>query len=141
MRDASGTAWLPWNSQTPQPDVPVPPAIIAGMDNMYRAAAWSLLLVIVLAGCGAYPRHRASGAGGPGPGQAIPVGSSSHTISVGGTSRTFLVGVVTTSTASCPDSRTVELITIAGAGGQWPGATPNVLWPKSSCTPTRSPRR
>jgi hypothetical protein len=83
----------------------------------------------------------AGGAGGPGPGQAIPVGSSSHTISVGGTSRTFLVGVVTTSTASCPDSRTVELITIAGAGGQWPGATPNVLWPKSSCTPTRSPRR
>jgi polyhydroxybutyrate depolymerase len=36
-------------------------------------------------------------------------------------------GVVTTSAAGCPDGRTVELITIAGAGHQWPGATPNVL--------------
>jgi len=33
-------------------------------------------------------------------------------------------GAVTTSIASCPDGRTVELITIAGAGHQWPGATP-----------------
>jgi polyhydroxybutyrate depolymerase len=72
------------------------------MDNMYRAAAWSLLLVIVLAGCGAYPRHRASGAGGPGPGQAIPVGSSSHTISVGGTSRAFLVYRPATLPAAAP---------------------------------------
>ena len=30
-------------------------------------------------------------------------------------------GVVTTSVASCPDGRAVELITIAGAGHQWPG--------------------
>ena len=36
-------------------------------------------------------------------------------------------GVVTTSTATCPAGRTVELITIAGAGHQWPGATPNRL--------------
>jgi polyhydroxybutyrate depolymerase len=72
------------------------------MDNMYRAAAWSLLLVIVLAGCGAYPRHRVSGAGGPGPGQAIPVGSSSHTISVGGTSRAFLVYRPATLPAAAP---------------------------------------
>jgi len=36
-------------------------------------------------------------------------------------------GVVTTSTAACPGGRTVELITIAGAGHQWPGATPNPL--------------
>jgi polyhydroxybutyrate depolymerase len=36
-------------------------------------------------------------------------------------------GVVTTSAAGCPDGRTVELVTIAGAGHQWPGATPNVL--------------
>ena len=36
-------------------------------------------------------------------------------------------GVVTTSTASCPAGRTVELITIAGAGHQWPGATPDPL--------------
>jgi len=34
-------------------------------------------------------------------------------------------GEVSTSTATCPDRRTVELITIAGAGHQWPGATPN----------------
>jgi polyhydroxybutyrate depolymerase len=31
-------------------------------------------------------------------------------------------GPVTTSIAKCPDSRTVELITITGAGHQWPGA-------------------
>ncbi len=32
------------------------------------------------------------------------------------------VGPVTTSTASCPEGRTVELITIEGAGHQWPGS-------------------
>jgi polyhydroxybutyrate depolymerase len=32
------------------------------------------------------------------------------------------VGAVTTSTASCPAGQAVELITIAGAGHQWPGA-------------------
>lgn len=31
---------------------------------------------------------------------------------------------VTTSIAACPGGRTVELITIAGAGHQWPGAVP-----------------
>jgi len=31
-------------------------------------------------------------------------------------------GVVTTSVATCPDGRSVELITIAGAGHQWPGS-------------------
>jgi len=40
---------------------------------------------------------------------------------------TKTAGVVTTSTAACPDGRTVELITIAGAGHQWPGAVPNPL--------------
>jgi polyhydroxybutyrate depolymerase len=34
-------------------------------------------------------------------------------------------GDVSTSTATCPDGRNVELITIAGAGHQWPGAKPN----------------
>jgi polyhydroxybutyrate depolymerase len=33
-------------------------------------------------------------------------------------------GAVTTSIASCPNGRTVELITIAGAGHQWPGSPP-----------------
>jgi polyhydroxybutyrate depolymerase len=37
------------------------------------------------------------------------------------------VGVVTTSTANCPGGRAIELITIAGAGHQWPGAAPNLL--------------
>ncbi|MCK9897813.1 PHB depolymerase family esterase [Frankia sp. AgB32] len=32
---------------------------------------------------------------------------------------------VTTSTAACPAGRTVQLVTIAGAGHQWPGATPS----------------
>lgn len=36
-------------------------------------------------------------------------------------------GAVTTSAAGCPDGRTVELITIARAGHQWPGATPDPL--------------
>jgi polyhydroxybutyrate depolymerase len=36
-------------------------------------------------------------------------------------------GTVTTSAASCPAGRTVELITIAGAGHQWPGAKPSLL--------------
>lgn len=30
-------------------------------------------------------------------------------------------GVVTTDTASCPDDRSVQLISVAGAGHQWPG--------------------
>jgi polyhydroxybutyrate depolymerase len=33
-------------------------------------------------------------------------------------------GVVTRSVATCPDGREVELITIAGAGHQWPGSFP-----------------
>jgi polyhydroxybutyrate depolymerase len=36
-------------------------------------------------------------------------------------------GVVTTSNARCPAGRAVELITIAGAGHQWPGAVPDLL--------------
>lgn len=34
-------------------------------------------------------------------------------------------GAVTTSRAECPGGRTVELVTVAGAGHQWPGARPN----------------
>jgi polyhydroxybutyrate depolymerase len=36
-------------------------------------------------------------------------------------------GTVTTSVAARPAGRAVELITIAGAGHQWPGAAPNLL--------------
>ncbi|MCK9878383.1 polyhydroxybutyrate depolymerase [Frankia sp. Ag45/Mut15] len=39
-------------------------------------------------------------------------------------------GVVTISEATCADHRGVELITIVGAGHQWPGAKPNVLTQK-----------
>jgi hypothetical protein len=46
--------------------------------------AGSLLLVVVLAGCGPLAGHGASAAAGPGTRPAIPVGSSSHAISVGG---------------------------------------------------------
>jgi polyhydroxybutyrate depolymerase len=35
------------------------------------------------------------------------------------------VGVVTTSTATCPDGRSVTFVTIDGAGHQWPGAVPH----------------
>jgi polyhydroxybutyrate depolymerase len=37
---------------------------------------------------------------------------------------TTIDGPVTTATADCPSGRAVELITIAGAGHQWPGARP-----------------
>ncbi|HEU0164544.1 MAG TPA: PHB depolymerase family esterase [Thermomicrobiales bacterium] len=41
---------------------------------------------------------------------------------------TFITaGKVTTSIASCPDDRTVELISVAGAGHQWPGGAPHPL--------------
>ncbi|SCL25537.1 extracellular catalytic domain type 1 short-chain-length polyhydroxyalkanoate depolymerase [Micromonospora inyonensis] len=36
-------------------------------------------------------------------------------------------GAVTTSAARCPDGRDVELITIADAGHQWPGASPAMV--------------
>ncbi|GAB1643158.1 alpha/beta hydrolase family esterase [Krasilnikovia sp. MM14-A1259] len=36
-------------------------------------------------------------------------------------------GTVTTSTAACADGRAVDLITIAGAGHQWPGSRPAPL--------------
>jgi len=53
---------------------------------------------------------------------------------------TKTAGAVTTSTAACPGGRTVELITIAGAGHQWPGAVPPTRWPSASWAPTRRPR-
>ncbi|KZS73874.1 polyhydroxybutyrate depolymerase [Mycobacterium kansasii] len=36
-------------------------------------------------------------------------------------------GVLTTETAGCPEGRTVELISVAGAGHQWPGSTRSPL--------------
>jgi polyhydroxybutyrate depolymerase len=43
------------------------------------------------------------------------------------TPRVTTAGVVTTSVAACPGGRAVELVTIAGAGHQWPGAVPDPL--------------
>ena len=61
-------------------------------------------------------------------GPAIPaVNASWRRIDHCATPLTRTAGVVTTSAATCPSGRAVELITIAGAGHQWPGATPNVL--------------
>jgi len=40
---------------------------------------------------------------------------------------TTTLDAVTTSTAACPDGRAVELITISGAGHQWPGSPPRTL--------------
>jgi polyhydroxybutyrate depolymerase len=34
---------------------------------------------------------------------------------------------VTTQTAGCADGRTVELISVSGAGHQWPGGEPSPL--------------
>jgi len=34
---------------------------------------------------------------------------------------------VTTSTSTCPAGRAVQLITIAGAGHQWPGSSPRTV--------------
>lgn len=47
-----------------------------------------------------------------------------RTIDRCGAPQTRTAGEVTTVLAHCPDGRDVELITIAGAGHQWPGGTP-----------------
>jgi polyhydroxybutyrate depolymerase len=44
-----------------------------------------------------------------------------------GASATSTAGEVTTQTSDCPGGRTVELITVAGAGHQWPGGVPSPL--------------
>jgi polyhydroxybutyrate depolymerase len=44
-----------------------------------------------------------------------------------GALQTSTAGVVTTQTADCPQGRTVELISVAGAGHQWPGGVPSPL--------------
>lgn len=47
-------------------------------------------------------------------------------------------GVVSTSVAACPDGRTVELISVAGAGHQWPGADPGLSLLGISPTPSNA---
>ena len=69
--------------------------------------------------------------GGPGDGVAtidgppVPVVVEGwRTVDGCGTAVAVVRGPVTTSTARCPSGRAVVLVTIAGAGHQWPGATP-----------------
>ena len=69
--------------------------------------------------------------GGPGDGVAtidgppVPVVVEGwRTVDGCGTAVTVVRGPVTTSTARCPSGRAVVLVTIAGAGHQWPGAKP-----------------
>jgi polyhydroxybutyrate depolymerase len=47
-------------------------------------------------------------------------------------------GDVTTQIAGCADGRTVELISVAGAGHQWPGGAPNPLAEKLAGIPPPS---
>jgi polyhydroxybutyrate depolymerase len=67
--------------------------------------------------------------GGPGDGYAHIDGPSVPSVVAGwrgidgcGSASSSVQGAVTTSVATCPDGRAVELITIAGAGHQWPGS-------------------
>lgn len=69
--------------------------------------------------------------GGPGKGTATIDGPGTETLNATWRTHdscpapsTTTTGVVTTSIAACPDGRTVELISIAGAGHQWPGGAP-----------------
>ena len=73
--------------------------------------------------------HNIPYAGGPGDGYAKIDGPSVPSVVAGwegidgcATPSSTVAGAVTTQTAACPDGRAVELITIAGAGHQWPGS-------------------
>lgn len=55
------------------------------------------------------------------------VNASWRSIDACGPPTSGTVGSVTTQTAGCADGRTVELISVAGAGHQWPGGEPSPL--------------
>jgi polyhydroxybutyrate depolymerase len=70
--------------------------------------------------------------GGPGQGAGHIDGPSVPSVNAGwrrvdgcGQPAVTTAGAVTTSAASCPGGRSVVLVTIAGAGHQWPGSVPN----------------
>ena len=77
--------------------------------------------------------HPLPGRRGPGRGPHRRALRCRPSTPAGGTSTTAprpvvrTAGAVTTSTASCPAGRAVELISIAGAGHQWPGAASRPL--------------
>jgi polyhydroxybutyrate depolymerase len=75
--------------------------------------------------------HNIPYAGGPGDGPGNIDGPAVQTVIAGwratdqcAAPTTTVDGPVATSLAACPDGRAVELITIAGAGHQWPGSPP-----------------
>ena len=55
-----------------------------------------------------------------------------------GSPNSSTAGDVTTQVAGCADGRTVELISVAGAGHQWPGGEPSPLAEKLAGIPTPS---
>ena len=72
--------------------------------------------------------------GGPGDGRAVIDGPSVPSVVAAWRKTdhcpapsTVVSGLLTTTTARCPDGRSVELIAIAGAGHQWPGSAPHPL--------------
>ncbi len=76
--------------------------------------------------------HNIPYAGGPGDGPGHIDGPSVQAVNAAwrqtdgcATPAVSVDGSVTTSIASCPGGRAVELVTIAGAGHQWPGGRPN----------------
>jgi polyhydroxybutyrate depolymerase len=61
-------------------------------------------------------------------GPSVPaVNATWRSIDGCGAPTTSTAGVVTTQIADCPGGRTVELISVAGAGHQWPGGVPSPL--------------
>jgi polyhydroxybutyrate depolymerase len=61
-------------------------------------------------------------------GPSVPsVNSAWRAIDTCGPPTSTTAGDVTTQTAGCADGRTVELISVAGAGHQWPGGEPSPL--------------
>ena len=64
-------------------------------------------------------------------GPSVPsVNATWRGIDACGPPTTITAGVVTTETAGCADGRTVELISVADAGHQWPGGTKSPLLEK-----------
>ena len=55
-----------------------------------------------------------------------------------GTPASSTAGSVTTQIAGCADGRTVELISVDGAGHQWPGGEPSPLADKLAGIPAPS---
>lgn len=69
---------------------------------------------------------------------AESVNATWRAIDACGPANSTTAGDVTTQTAGCPDGHTVELISVAGAGHQWPGGEPSPLAEKVAGIPAPS---